>query len=132
MRCGSALGLAIANTSTWSPPTLAAMEARSVVDAATLSLAWLAAGAATAAAVSNSVSSLRVMGVLLELVGLVRAHREDGAERDLVDGIECGRRRGCHAGARGMAPVEAEHGRLLHEGQARERPVRGHVLRVDV
>src|SRR5262249_62131469 len=96
MRCGSELGLAISNTSTWSPPTLAAIEAKSVVEAATLSFAWLAAGAMSVAAADAATRSLRIMRGLLEMVGLVRAPREDDAERELGDRIE----EGCTSGGR--------------------------------
>src|SRR5262244_1773787 len=121
MRCGSELGLAIANTSTWSPPTLAAIEAKSVVEAATLSFAWLAAGAMSVAAANAATRSLRIMSGLLELVGLVRAHREDDAKRDLVDRIEQVRRGGRDAGALAAAPVQPERRGLLHERETRER-----------
>src|SRR5262245_24143404 len=58
-RCGSLLGRATAVTSTRSPPTLAAMEARSFVDAVTR-IAARATGAVTAnASTANAIAAAR-------------------------------------------------------------------------
>src|SRR5258706_9555856 len=119
-RCGSAEGREMANTSTWSPPTEAAIEPRSLVEAPTRSLAAaVPAPAASSAARQVKTSRTRLMTELLELMGLVRPHGIDDAHRDGVGPL---RILGHALGAAGheMVPVEAERGGLLHQRQPDE------------
>src|SRR4026207_2393230 len=111
-RCASAVGLAIEKTSTSSPPTVLAMDARSLVDAATRILA--PAGCGNSSAAASSVSGRRgFMGSLLERRGRVGPQGIDDAQRE---GVHRGRRFerafGCSRGE--MVPVQAERGRLFH------------------
>src|SRR5512144_2737584 len=121
-RCTSVVGRAMENTSTWSPPTELAIEARSLSEAATRTLA--AAGAAGSSAHSASrVSIRRITGSLLELMGLVGPHGIDDAHRHGVHRV--GRDRGTRRRARqGVDDIEPERGGLLEQRQAGERPER--------
>src|SRR5262245_52943300 len=118
-RWTSVLGRAIANTSTWSPPTELAIEARSLSEAATRTLAT-AGDAAASAHSARMGSSRRITAILLELMGLVGPHREDDTQCHGVD-VREGGESACRGPGHGVDEVDAERGGLLEQREARIR-----------
>src|SRR5687768_9027584 len=108
----------MANVSTSSPPTLAAIEARSLIEAATRSLARQAPGRSATARAAAAKYRIQCMSKLLELMGLVRTHREDHAEGDGVNGIRL--RRAARPARIDTTPVDAERRALLEQRHAGE------------